>query len=90
METKYEPESVSRDAISGTQRKFKFANGYGASVVCGPYTYGGPERLFELAVLGQDGHLTYETPITSDVIGWLTEEQVQETLAKIDALPVPS
>jgi len=43
----------------GTQRRYKFPNGYGASVVRGPYTYGGPEGLFELAVFGQDGHLNY-------------------------------
>jgi hypothetical protein len=72
---------------TGTQRKYAFPNGYGASVVCSPFTYGGEDGLFELAVLGPGGHLTYDTPITSDVIGWLTEDAVQAHLDDIAALP---
>ena len=33
------------------------------------------------------GHIVYDTPITGDVLGHLTEEQVAETLASIAALP---
>ena len=50
---------------------FKFDNGYGASVVRGPYTYGGDSGLFELAVIKFDGNrhdLVYDTPITNDVL----------------------
>jgi len=64
-----------------------FPNGYGASIVRGPYTYGGNEGLFELAVLDRHGHLTYDTPITSDVEGWLTVEDVFNLLLRIQALP---
>lgn len=64
----------------------EFANGYAASVVCGPWTYGGEKGLFELAVM-HDGKLDYTTPITNDVIGHLTEAQVEELLAQIEALP---
>jgi hypothetical protein len=72
----------------------RYGNGYGASVVIGQYSYGGPEGLYELAVLhGREGAelgelgLCYHTPITSDVIGYLTAEQVVVTLHRIAKLP---
>ena len=43
-----------------------FDNGYGVSVVQGPHSYGGQKGLYELAVLGTDGFITYETPVTND------------------------
>ena len=68
----------------------EFENGYGASIVCHDRSYGGPfeigkSNLYELAVL-YDGHLCYDTPITSDVLGWQTIEEVNETLKKIEEL----
>ncbi len=79
--------------IGGVQKLFRFPNGYGASVVRGPYTYGGSRGLWELAVIlyhgeGEDSFsLTYETPITDDVIGYLEEDEVDKVLARIEALP---
>jgi len=77
----------------GTQQVYRFPNGQGASVIRTPFSYGGDKGLFELAVLrfgrgddNEDFGLDYSTPITDDVLGNLTEEQVQETLAKIEAL----
>lgn len=72
----------------------EFPNGYGASVVRGPYTYGGPEGYFELAVLhydptddgGDRWPLCYQSGITDDVIGWLTPEQVVAKLHEIARL----
>ena len=61
-------------------------NGYAASVVKNRYSYGGHRGLYELAVLDSDGHLNYDTPVTSDVIGWLTPEGVEAHLQEIDAL----
>ena len=71
----------------GIQRLYKFDNGFGVSVIKGPYSYGGEEGLWELGVLGKDGHLTYETPITDDVEGYLTESAVDNLLERIAALP---
>jgi hypothetical protein len=65
-----------------------FDNGYGASVVVGPHTYGGEDGLYELAVLGKDGHLTYETPVTSDVEGYLSEDDVTKLLEQIQNLEI--
>jgi hypothetical protein len=73
----------------GEMVRIAFPNGYGASVVRTPYSYGGDSGLYELAVL-RGGALCYDTPITDDVLGYLREEAVTETLAKIAALPEQS
>lgn len=73
----------------GVGARVFFKNGFGASVVSHKYSYGGPERLYELAVIQgneNDWKLTYETPITSDVLGYLTEEEVEFHLKRIEAL----
>ena len=71
---------------NGVQCFAEFPNGYGASVARGWGTYGGKDGLYELAVLDAGGHITYDTPITSDVIGYLTEDGVTRVLAQIEAL----
>jgi hypothetical protein len=79
--------------IRHDQHIYRFNNGYGASVVMGDYTYGGPNGNWELAVIrfygsgADDWHLEYETPITSDVLGHLSTEDVARTLIQIAALP---
>lgn len=76
--------------VGGEQRVFRFENGYGASVVCHSFSYGGPQGLYELGVIkwdGEDWHLTYETPITDDVIGYLSTIDVDNLLSQIAALP---
>ena len=70
----------------GTQRKYKFPNGFGASVVMGPYSYGGTSGLWELAVLDANGDLTYDTPVTEGVLGYLSESEVDIALDQIEAL----
>jgi hypothetical protein len=66
----------------------KFDNGYGVSVVKGPYTYGGKAGLYELAVLDSDGEITYGTHITDDVLGFLTPEDVTRHMIEIQELPI--
>ena len=63
-----------------------FDNGYGVSVVRGPHSYGGQKGLYELAVLDRDGFITYETPVTSDVIGFLKPEDVTKHMIEIQKL----
>jgi hypothetical protein len=72
--------------IGGVQARITFDNGYGASVVKTPYSYGGKDGLYELAVLDTDGHLTYDTPVTNDVIGYLRDIDVTEVMEKIQQL----
>ena len=66
--------------------RIMFDNGYGASVIIGPHTYGGEDGLYELGVLGKDKKLTYDTPVTDDVEGYLSEAQVTDLLIKIQQL----
>lgn len=73
----------------GYKRKEFFDNGYGVSVVQNPYSYGGDMGLYELAVLkgNKDSwDLCYDTPITDDVLGYLTENEVEETITKVKEL----
>lgn len=72
----------------GKQGKIFFENGYGASVIngYGSYTHNGE---WELAVLfgNKDKYeLTYDTHITSNVIGHLTENEVTDILKQIQEL----
>jgi len=77
--------------MSNTKRtNVFFENGYGASVIIGEFTYGGKEGLYEMAVLKgteEDWKLYYDTPITSDVIGYLEPKEVIEYLKQIEELP---
>lgn len=73
--------------LGGKLARISFDNGYGASVVCTSMSYGGSEGLYELAVLDSKGKITYDTPITNDVLGWLSHNDVSETMIKIQSLP---
>ncbi len=70
----------------GIQYIYKAENGYGASIVQHQFSYGGEKGLWELAVLDPNGDICYSTPITSDVVGNLTDQKVNELLEQIDNL----
>ena len=72
--------------LDGVVGRITFDNGYGASVVKHEFSYGGKDGLYELAVLDKDGNLTYDTPITNDVIGYLREIDVTDVMIKIQQL----
>jgi hypothetical protein len=63
-----------------------FDNGYGASIVQGPYSYGGKDGLYELAVIGKDDEINYDTPVTSDIEGYLTPDDVTKLMEQIQSL----
>jgi hypothetical protein len=71
---------------AGIIGKIMFENGYGASVIRTEHSYGGSRGLYELAVLDNDGKLTYDTSITEDVIGYLSSEKVTDYLIQIQDL----
>ena len=70
---------------------FKFPNGYGASILYGWVSYGFESGLFELAVIIFDEtgewHLVNDTPITDDVVGYLSSQEVYDLLLQIKDLP---
>lgn len=82
-----EHEATHHDVLGGDQYKFTFGNGYGASVVRHPGSYGNTQGKWELAVLDSNNRITYDTPLTDDVLGFLSESDVAETLRLIEALP---
>ena len=75
--------------LSGVQALVFFSNGYGASVIKGRGSYGSRDNLYELAVVKTEGDswdLCYDTPITDDVIGFLSEDGITNLLGQIEAL----
>jgi hypothetical protein len=75
------------DMFGGYHKVLQFDNGYGASIVSHGGSYGGNDGLFEIAVLDKRGHIAYDTPVTSDVIGYLDFADVAEIVNKIKNLP---
>ena len=62
-----------------------FPNGYVASIVKFTGSYGHRDNLWEVAVM-KDGEIRYDTEITDDVLGYLTEADVMDTCLQIAAL----
>lgn len=77
----------------GFYERFRFMNGYGASVIRSTVSYGGDRGLLEIAVLryrsaGRDDfELCYDTHITSDVLGHLSQDHARAILDQIAELP---
>lgn len=63
-----------------------FPNGYAASIIRDRFWPGGRAGLFELAVHDAGG-VCYDTPITSDVLRDLTQEETVTICERIAALP---
>ena len=83
-------ETFSPEEYKGYHAIFKFDNKFGASVIHHEGSYGVDSGLLELAVIkfNEDGKwkLTYETTITDDVLGYLTKNEVIDTLVQIKQL----
>ena len=73
------------EKYNGVISRTEFENGYGVSVIKHDNSYGGDRGLYELAII-KDGDIVYDTPITSDVIGHLTPEEVSRYMIKIQEL----
>ena len=86
----YLVKSFERTLLGGVSYIFRFPNNYGASVVKTIISYGHEDDLWELAVIkwwcDDEWDLDYDTPITDDVIGYLTDERVRELLEEIKGL----
>lgn len=64
-----------------------FPNGRGVSIIRHAFSYGGKAGLFEVAVLDSTGELDYSTPVTDDVLGWQTVEDVLNVMKAVSELP---
>ena len=67
-----------------------FPNGYGISIVCNAYSYGGDEGLFKVAVMREENgvlELDYSTPIMNDTVGFLGFAEVQKYIDAVKMLP---
>ncbi|NDC19246.1 MAG: hypothetical protein EBZ87_03145 [Microbacteriaceae bacterium] len=73
--------------FGGYHKVVKFDNGYSASIVSHSGSYGGDDGLFEIAVLDKTGDIAYDTPVASDVVGYLDFADVAEIVNKIKSLP---
>lgn len=78
-----------RTLNDGVQVIVFFENNYGASIVKHRFSYGNKEGLFEVAVLKgnmESWDITYDTPITGDVLGYQTSKDINNVLEKISNL----
>ena len=91
----FHPHTIYPD--SGIAAKHFFPNGYGVSVVrfTSPYgfggSYGAEEGLYELAVLKgveDNWEICYDTPITEDVLGHQSPEDIDNLLSQVASLYV--
>lgn len=71
--------------MGGTRAKHTFENGFGVSVITGAMFYTDENRPYEIAVTDKDG-ITYDTHITDDVIGHLSEAEANKIIADVAAL----
>lgn len=63
----------------------EFPNGFGVSIVCHEFSYGGKKNLFEIALLKNDDIVYHKN--FSDVRGWLDFQQVAETIEEVKNYP---
>lgn len=76
-------------ALGGKQALLFFPNGYGVSVIQTMFSRTRDDSEFELAVLkgsSTNWCLTYDTPITDDVLGYLSAAQITHTMSQIQKL----
>jgi len=64
---------------------YRFPNGYGASVICGEYTYNIETAVLHFNEDDKDDvtNIVYDTEVTNDVIGHQTPVECYHNLMKI-------
>lgn len=75
----------SKDRMLWIEYRYKFPNGFGASVARNAFTGGHEMELFEVAVMKGD-NLYYKTEVTHDVIGCCDADGVASVLKAIASL----
>lgn len=76
--------------LDGVQAVQRFDNNYGVSVVQHNGSYGGKQGFYEVAVIQYNDkggwRITYDTPVTTDVVGWLLPTDVTRIMNEVAAL----
>ena len=73
---------------NGMQIVFRFDNNYGLSVVSHSFSYGNKQEKFEIAIIkfnsedDDDWNITYDTPITDDVLGYQSKGDTLDAIRK--------
>jgi hypothetical protein len=83
-------EFKSYEIHEGIQYLHFFPNGYGVSIVRHNFSYGHERGLWEMAVMKgtEEKHdITYDTPVTNDVMGYLNEDEVNDYVKQVSELP---
>ncbi len=68
-----------------TITRINFKNKYGVSVITGSSAYSDINNPYEVAIL-HNNLLSYDTPITDDVIGHCSESKVTEIMKQVQEL----
>jgi hypothetical protein len=84
---KFQDLSEEYPAWTHVQALAQFNNGFTASIVCHRWSYGGRVGQFEIAILNEEEELEYLTPVTPDVLGYLSVSMVEKYLKQIGQLP---
>ena len=75
----------SLDGVAYFAMHINFPSLYGASIISKPGSYGYEQGLYELAVL-YDGIITYNTDITDNVVGYITEDEAVDLVKRISKI----
>ena len=67
------------------QARIDFENRYGVSVIIGKGLYSNGINTYELAII-YDNKICYDTPITNDVMGYLTEDEISNIMKQVQYL----
>lgn len=87
MKTFRDLEFEEPDFLRFVRARLNFPNGYGISVIKGPYAHSGI-GTYEVAVL-YENDLCYTTPITDDVLGYQTPEQITNIMKELQNYEKP-
>ena len=77
--------SSTNGGYADSSGRVDFDNGYSISVIQGGGAYTDGDDEYEVAVL-KDGDLCYSTPITSDVLGHQSADDVTKVMAQVQSL----
>lgn len=81
-------QKVVRPCMNGIQTIYRFNNGYGASIVQHSFSYGTEMAIVRFYGSDMDDfHISYDSGITDDVLGYLSPADIDHYLDLIERLP---